>query len=100
MPFDPRRIDPKTDPNHSERSDNIYGNCGPVFAEQFMRKTRELKTFERRTARGHLMAPQQHVCNGLAHPANDSVLAGTGQQRDMVKTCLRCALRIARGGIN
>jgi len=38
--------------------------------KQNKNKTRELKT-----ARGHLMPPQQHLCNGLARPAEYSIFA-------------------------
>jgi len=31
------------------------------------------------------MSPWQYVCNGLASPADESVLAGD-RQRDMIKT--------------
>jgi len=33
------------------------------------------RTFELKTARGRMMSPLLHVCDGLARPADESVLA-------------------------
>jgi len=40
--------------------------------------TRELKT-----GRGHLMPPQQHLYDGLARPADYSILHGNGVETDL-----------------
>jgi len=44
------------------------------------KRTRELKT-----KRGHMMPPLVHVCNGLTHPVDESMLAQDRYQ-DTVKT--------------
>jgi len=42
-------------------------------------------------ARGHLTLPQQPLCNGLTHPADESMLA-RDILRDMLEAlCLHCS---------
>ena len=67
-------------PRHSPR--HAYASRG---------KNRELKT-----AHGHLMPPQQHVCNGLARPASpadDESTLARDRHRDVVKNIPPHSLR-------
>jgi len=67
----------------SRRKTFVGGKCALPSHLLVSLVTRELKT-----ARGHVMPPHQHVCNGLArpaHPVDESMLSRDGQ-RDMVKS--------------